>query len=248
MEPWQQWQLEQQGTELITVKPTEVIQSPLPALAEPVSAPKSPAYRIGCTVIGLALVALSFALVYASVRANAWVGFALSVDETAGQIFATLSVVAELIAFVMPTANRLYRQAGDRWTALRGSLMTLVASGMVFFAASGFVLINVSDKTTSRSASAPAVEVARKALDDIKAARDRECVKLGPVCRLREDAVIARQQELIEAMTHAATDPQATALHIDPSTLRLAQAVVLVAMCLLAGLVLSHGWGLVFRR
>jgi hypothetical protein len=204
------------------------------------------AYRMSRSAVGLTLIALAFALVYASVRANAWVGYALSADESAGQIFATLSVVAELIAFVMPTANRLYRQAGDRLAAARGSLMTLVASGMVAFAASGFVLINVSDSGAKRSG--PAVEVARRALDDIRAARDRECVKLGPVCRLREDAVIARQSELIAAMTAASADPQALALGIAPAKLRLAQAAGLVAMCLLAGLVLSHGWGLVFRR
>ena len=48
-------------------------------------------------------------------------------------------------------------------------------------------------------------------------------------------------------MAHAVADPQAFALRIEPSTLRLAQAGVLVVMCLLAGFVLSHGWGLVFR-
>src|SRR5262245_51543003 len=195
-------------------------------------------------------------------RANAWLGYALSVDAIAGDIFATLSVTAELIALVLPVANRLYCQAGERWSAVKGSLMAVVASAVVFFAASGFILINVGDKTAQREltlSQTPAVETAQRALNDAKAARDRECMDkngkqtVGPICRDRENTVAVRQNELNSVMPEDGTaanvraDPQATALHIDPVTLRLIQAGVLVAMCLLAGLILSHGWGLAFR-
>ena len=66
--------------------------------------------------------------------------FALSVDENAGQIFATLTVTAELIAFLMPTANQLYRQIGKRWDAAKGWFILIIASSIVAFAASGFIL------------------------------------------------------------------------------------------------------------
>lgn len=205
-------------------------------------------YAIGRCIIGVLLIGLAFVLAYSSVRANAWAGFALSVDENAGAIFATLTVTAELNAFLMPTANRLYRQIGKRWDAAKGWFILIIASSIVAFAASGFILTNVSDKTVLRMEAAPTVAVAQRALDDAKAARDRECIKVvGTICRHREDVVVTRQNELTEAMAHAVADPQAFALRIEPGTLRLAQAGVLVVMCLLAGFVLSHGWGLVFR-
>jgi hypothetical protein len=118
--------------------------------------------------------------------------------------------------------------------------MAVVASAVVFFAASGFILINVGDKTAQREltlSQTPAVEAARRALQDAKTARDRECTRVGPVCRDRENAVATRQNELNAAMAKAGTaasvraDPQATALHIDPVTLRLPQTRVLVTMC-----------------
>jgi hypothetical protein len=118
--------------------------------------------------------------------------------------------------------------------------MAVVAFAVVFFAASGFILINVGDKTAQREltlSQTPAVEAARRALQDAKTARDRECTRVGPVCRDRENAVATRQNELNAAMAKAGTaasvraDPQATALHIDPVTLRLPQTRVLVTMC-----------------
>jgi hypothetical protein len=222
-------------------KPAEALKSVRPIAVQ----------DIGRCIIGISLICLAFALVYASVRANAWAGFALSADENAGEIFATLTVTAELIAFLMPTANHLYRQMGELWSAAKGWFIVIVASSIVAFAASGFILTSVSDKTASRSQASPAVEVAKRALVDAKAARDRECIKVvGTYCRHREDIVVARQRALDEAMAHAVdrADPQAFALGVNPSSLRLVQAGVLVVMCLLAGFVLSHGWGLVFRR
>ncbi len=64
----------------------------------------------------------------------------------------------------------------------------------------------------------PTFEIAQRALDDAKAARDRECVKIGPICRMREDAVADRQRKLdeVKAEVRAAADPQAEALHITP--------------------------------
>ena len=95
-----------------------------------------------------------------------------------------------------------------------------------------------------------ALDAASRAVADASVARDRECVKLGPVCRAREDALSRRQTELAQAMAAAVdrADPQAAALGLAPANLRKVQAGMLVAMCLLAGALLSHGWGLVARR
>jgi hypothetical protein len=262
-EQWRERKRRQRERQALTViEPRDIAPSmPSPSVTftrDMVTVQRDPIpFRIGRSLIGLVLIGAALMIAFTSMRANAWFGYALSVDHNAGQIFANLTVTAEVIAFFLPTANKLYRQMDERWTALRGWFMTIAASAVVFLAASGFVLTNVGDKTVMREqamAKTPAVEAAQRALDDAKTARDRECVRVGPICRQREDTVSARQGELTEAMTKAGAraevraNPQATALGIDPARLRTIQAGVLVTMCLIAGLVLSHGWGLVFRR
>ena len=204
---------------------------------------------IGRGTVGLVLVGAGITLALTSMRANAWFGYSLTADETAGWIFSTLSVTAEIIACALPTANRFYWQDGDRWTAVKGGVLMCVALMVVFFAASGFVLTNVSSATDARAErTTPTVEIAQRALNDAKAARDRECSKVGPICRQREDTVAERQRKLDEAKAEvrAAADPQAEALHVTASTLRTAKAGVMVAMCLAAGFIISFGWGLLF--
>ena len=143
------------------------------------------------------------------------------------------------------------------WSAMKGWLIMFFAAGVVFLAASGFVVTNVGDKIVAREGAlfvVPAVAVAQRALDDARTARDRECGKVGPICRQREDAVGARQNELNSALAKALgeagsrADPQAATLGMQPGTLRKLQAGGLVAMCLGAGFVLSLGWGLLFAR
>jgi hypothetical protein len=163
-------------------------------------------------IVGVPLVGAAFALVWASVRANAWAGFALSVDGEAGRIFATLTVTAEVIAFLVPTANRLYRAMGETWSVLRGLLILIVAALIVGFAASGFVLTNVSDKTALRAQASPDIGVAQRALADAQRARDRECTRVGPICRQREDTVGQRQNELNAAIATAQRGAEALGL------------------------------------
>ena len=206
---------------------------------------------IGRGVVGLALVGLGIALALTSMQANAWFGHSLTTDETAGEIFTRLSVLAEIVACVLPSAIRFYWRDGDRWTALRGNLLLAVALIVVFFAVSGFVLTNLNDSVMARAErTTPTIEIAQLALDDAKAARDRECVKVGPICRMREDAVSDRQHRLDEAMAEVriAADPQAAALHVTPNTLRTAKAGVMVMICLTAGYIIALGLGLLFRR
>jgi hypothetical protein len=84
----------------------------------------------------------------------------------------------------------------------------MLASALLAFS------INIADTTMARAGrTAPAVEIAQRGLNDAKATRDRECTKVGPICRQREDAVRDRQTELALAMTKvsAASDPQTDA-------------------------------------
>lgn len=103
-----------------------------------------------------------------SIRANAWFGRSLTTDANAGEIFSHLSVLAEISACIIPTANRFYWQDGDWRTAVRGFLLMAVALTVVFFAASGFVLNTISSGVEARGdRMTPAVELAQRTADTL---------------------------------------------------------------------------------
>jgi hypothetical protein len=234
--------------ETVTVTPSIVLREPLfPHLGRS---------GLGALVLGGGLY-----LGITSMRANAWAGYAVSIDNHAGEIFANLTVTSEAICLMLPTANRLYRQAGERWTAVKGKLVWLVAATVVAIATSGFVLTNVSDKATLRQQTAietPEVVAARHALQDAEEARNRQCNsgdprKVSPTCQKLETLVTNRNDELAKAVAGAQpsadneADPQAKALGISSLQLRMGQAAALVMVCLTAGFVVELGWGLLFR-
>jgi uncharacterized membrane protein len=127
---------------------------------------------VGRAVTGLAVAGCGAAIAVTSIRANAWFGRSLTTDPTAGEIFSSLSVLAEITACVIPTANRFYWQDGDRWTALRGFILMAVALTVVFFAASGFVPNTISTGVENRGDRVtPAVELAQRVADTLARSR-----------------------------------------------------------------------------
>jgi len=240
--------------DLIPIEVEEIPQS-VQRLSTPVHLSVHPNGRwwnaIGRGIVGIVLVGAGITLAVTSMWANAWFGYSLTADETAGRIFATFAVVAEIVACVLPTAIRFYWRDGNWWVALEGGALMCVVLSVIFFAASGFVLTNVSEAIEVRGERVtPTISIARGALNDARAARDRECSKVGPICRQREDTVAERQRKLDEAKAdvRATADPQAEALNVAPNTLRTAKASVMVAMCLAAGFIISLGWGLLFSN
>jgi hypothetical protein len=162
----------------------------------------------------IVLMVLAFALFIVGLCSNALYAHNLATTELAGWLFVAVGVLADCLAFVLPDrAMHLCREgrfgiAGIAW-AVWG-----LTSAFALYASVGFASINIADTTMARAGrTTPAVEVAQRGLNDAKAARDRECVKLGPICRQREDAVRDRQTELREAMAKvgAAADPQTDA-------------------------------------
>jgi len=206
---------------------------------------------VGRGIVGIMLIGAGVAIVITSMEANAWQGHAMTVDESAGDIFSRLSVLAEGVACLLPTANQFYWDDGNWRAAMKGTAVMAVALLVVFFAASGFVLTNLSGATAIRAErTTPTIAIAERALADAKMARDRECVKVGPVCRQREDVVTDRQHKLDEAKAEvrAGADPQAEAFGMTPAQMRAARAGTMVLMCLAAGYIISLGCGLVFGR
>ena len=194
-------------------------------------------------------------------EANAWQGHVVTVDEAAGDIFSRLSVLAELVACVLPTANQFYRDDGDRRAALKGTAVMAVALLVVFFAASGFVLTNLSGATELKAErETPRMHELKEEIKGLNASigvpgpdgviTKGECAKRGDKCRELEGKRDKANQDLKteREKVSGSADPQAEAFHITPSTLRLARAGAMVLMCLAAGYIISLGWGLVFGR
>jgi hypothetical protein len=160
-------------------------------------------------------------------------------------------VLAEIVACAIPTAGRFYWQDGDRWTALRGFLIMAVALTVVFFAASGFVLTNISAGTEARGdRMTPAVELAQRTVNTLAKSREDECKKRGDRCRDLEGQERKAIADLAAARAEvrAMADPQAQALHVESNTVRTIQAAAMVGMCLIAGYIISFGAGLIWPR
>jgi hypothetical protein len=206
---------------------------------------------VGRGTVGLAVAGCGVAIAATSIRANAWFGQSLTTDPSAGEIFSHLSVLAEITACIIPTANRFYWQDGDWRTAVRGFLLMAVALTVVFFAASGFVLNTISTGVEARGdRMTPAVELAQRTADTIAKSRADECRKRGDRCRDLEAQERKALADLVAARAEvrAHADPQAQALHIDSNTVRTIQAAAMVGMCLCAGYLISFGAGLIWPR
>src|SRR4029077_18455595 len=106
---------------------------------------------IGRAAVGLAIIGTGGFIAFTSMRANSWFGPSLTPDPVAGEVYSHLSVAAEVIACLIPTATRFYWQDGDWWTALRGWALMAVALTVVFFAAGGFAVTNLTAGTEARA-------------------------------------------------------------------------------------------------
>jgi hypothetical protein len=205
----------------------------------------------GRVATGLVIAGCGIAIAVTSIRANAWFGRSLTTDAAAGEIFSHLSVLAEIVACAIPTATRFYWQDGDRRTALKGVALMCLGLTVVFFAASGFVLTNVSAGTELRGERVtPAVALAERTVNTLAKSREDECKKRGDRCRALEAQEHQALADLtaVRAEVRAMADPQAQALHVDSNTVRTVQAAAMVGMCLAAGYIIAFGAGLVWPR
>jgi hypothetical protein len=243
------------STDLVLVQPEIIDATAVVTIASPRRESASNLSRVwgaaGRGAVGLFIAGCGVAIAVTSMRANAWFGHSLTTDQNAGEIFSHLSVLAEIVACAIPTANRFYFQSGDWLAAVRGMMLMAVALTVVFFSASGFVLTNISsgieiraDRTTST------VELARRTADTLAKSREEECRKRGDRCRDLEVQERKALADLAAARVEvrATADPQAQALHVDSNTIRTVQAAAMVGICLAAGYIIAFGAGLVWPR
>jgi MarR family len=203
----------------------------------------------GRALVGLAIVGTGAWIAYTSMRGNAWFGHSLTPDPAAGEIYSNLSVAAEIMACLIPTAIRFYWQGGEPWAALRGWALMVVALVVVFFAAGGFAITNIHSGVEARmERETPAMRDLRTQLAGLDRSIASECAKRGDRCReLERQRADANTKLATErAGTKADADPQAVALGISSLTLHLVQAGAMVALCLFSGLFISFGAGLIW--
>jgi len=214
-------------------------------------------YSFGRGLVGLVLFAAGVTIAVASATANAWFGMSLATDKTAAWTFATLTVMAEVVAAVVPAARRFYWHRREWLSCLTILVVLIIALTVVALASSGFVIQNVSDAIMARADHTTAsVAIAEAALANAKGARDRECYRnggskaVGPICRQREDIVNERQAALDQAKAEVRlqADPLAGSLHISSRDLQTIKASAMVVMCLAAGLIIALGYGLMFAK
>ena len=144
---------------------------------------------------------------------NGWFAQSLASTDTAGWLFLTIGVAADLVALVIPSCAASLWQARQRATALVGWTIWVATFVFAVTAGVGFASVNIADVTLSRASRVtPAVTAAQAALSDAMTARDRECKGgIGKFCREREAAVNERRQALD-------TTAQAVAQTADPQT------------------------------
>jgi hypothetical protein len=203
----------------------------------------------GHAVVGLAIVAAGIWIAITSMRSNAWFGHSLTPDPAAGDIYATLSVAAEVLACLIPTGIRFYATRGERRPVFFGWALMAVALTVVFFAAGGFAVTNLNAGIEARvERETPALRDLRVQLAGLDRSIGSECVKRGDRCReLERQRADANAKLTTErAGTKADADPQAAALGISPASLHLIQAGAMVALCLFSGLFISFGAGLIW--
>jgi hypothetical protein len=142
---------------------------------------------IGRAGVGLAIVGVGAFVAYTSMRANSWFGHSLTPNVEAGEVYSHLSVAAELIACLIPTAARFYWRSGEWWTALRGWALMAVALTVVFFAAGGFAVTKLNAGVEARAERSTAgIDLAQRRLDTVSKSRAEECKRRGDRCRKLE--------------------------------------------------------------
>jgi hypothetical protein len=175
------------------------------------------------------LIVLAFAIAGLAIGINAQIGWQFGTTRLASVTFAGLSVAADMLAIVLPSAavalwwNRRHLLATAAWATWA------LAVVMAMLASVGFASLHMGDTAAARAAivttaaatadqRTAALDAARVVAQAATVARQAECQKRGPLCRELEHVEQVRMTELTAAIaspvptaaTIAEADPQVT--------------------------------------
>lgn len=142
--------------------------------------------RLRRQILPILLNTAALCLSAVGVAINGWFARPLGSSEFAGWLFLALGVAADLARYAVVCCQSLAGSPAPdrarRVVSLAGHIHFDVTAGL------GFASTNVIDVTLARASRVtPAVTAAHAALDDVMAARDRECKGgVGKFCRERE--------------------------------------------------------------
>jgi hypothetical protein len=219
--------------------------------------------------VGAVLVILALAIAGLALIINAQTGWHFGTTTLASATFAGLSVAADALAIILPSAAVGLWWNG-RWTLSAGAWATwMLATSMATLASVGFASLHMGDTAAARSAivttaaatanqRSAAIEAARAAAQAATVARQGECSRRGPLCRDLEHVEQARMSELAAAIalpvptaaTIADADPQVAGavrlatwagLGVTATDIGNLRLAVMALLPNLAGLVLCFG-------
>jgi hypothetical protein len=179
--------------------------------------------------MGGVLIILALAIAGLAIGINAQVGWHFGTTPLAAGTFAGLSIAADMLAIVLPSAAVALWWNCRRILSASAWMVWGLAASMAILASLGFASLHMGDTAAARAsivttATATAdqrsatIEAARAATQASTVARQGECQRRGPLCRDLEHMEQARMSELAAAIalpvptaaTIADADPQVT--------------------------------------
>lgn len=166
--------------------------------------------------IRILLILLTSALFLVTLACNASFTYDRASNPNYKLLLACLGGLFESILFLLPTLaiflwqGKIIQKCCSVFVWITG--IPLLA--IVLLSSLGFASTNLSESNAGKVEHDPTVIAAKAGLDAAVVVAKQECVKLGPVCRQRQDEEIKARQAVTEATNNvrAAADSMATAV------------------------------------
>ena len=122
---------------------------------------------------GAALAALAVAVAWFGIRINAWYGGTLGRNSEASTLLSGLSVSADVLALILPTAARTLWTDRRRMAAAVAWALWTITIAVALMATVGFAALNIADTTAARSKTVTERSVLTARIDRLHTERSR---------------------------------------------------------------------------